>query len=60
MGARVTTRHHPVIKALYARLLAAGKAKKVTLTTCMHKLWTIMNAMVRDLKPWQSREVSIA
>ena len=60
MGALVATRHNPVIKAFYERLLAAGKAKKVALTACMHKLLTIMNAMVRDLKPWQPREVSIA
>jgi len=26
----------------------------------MHKLLTIMNAMVRDLKRWQPREVPIA
>jgi len=26
----------------------------------MRKLLTIMNAMVRDLKPWQPREVAIA
>ena len=60
MGALVATRHNPVIKAFYARLRAAGKAKKVALTACMHKLLTIMNAMVRDLKPWPPREVSIA
>ena len=60
MGALVATRHHPVIKAFYERLRAAGKAKKVALTACMHKLLTIMNAMVRDLKRWQPREVPIA
>ena len=60
MGALVATRHHPVIKALYERLLAAGKAKKVALTACLHTLLTIMNAMVRDLKRWQPREVPIA
>ena len=60
MGALVATRHNPVIKAFYERLLAAGKAKKVALTACMHKLLTIMNAMVRDRKPWQPQEVAIA
>ena len=49
-----------MIKAFDERLLAAGKAKKVALTACMHKLLTIMNAMVRDLKPWQPQEVPIA
>lgn len=60
MGALVATRHNPVIKAFYERLCAAGKAKKVALTACMHKLLTIMNAMVRDRTPWQSREVESA
>jgi transposase len=44
MGALVATRHNPVIKAFYERLLAAGKEKKVALTTCMRKLLTILNA----------------
>jgi len=60
MGTLVATRYNPVIKAFYDRLCAAGKTKKVALTACMRKLLTIMNAMVRDLKPWQPREVSIA
>jgi transposase len=49
-----------VIKGFYERWRAAGKAKKVALTACMHKLLTIMNAMVRALKPWQPQEVPIA
>jgi transposase len=60
MSTLVATRYNPVIKAFYKRLLAAGKLKKVALTACMHKLLTIMNAMVRDMTPWQPREVSIA
>jgi len=60
MGTLVATRHNPMIKAFYERLLAAGKVKKVALTACMHKLLTIMNAMIRDLKPWQLQEVPIA
>ena len=60
MSTLVATRYNPVIKAFYARLLAAGKLKKVALTACMHKLLTIMNAMVRDMMPWQPREVASA
>ena len=60
MGALVATRHHPVIKTFDERLLAAGTAKQVALTACMHQLLTIMNAMVRDLKPWQPQEVPSA
>jgi transposase len=52
MAALVATRHNRVIKAFYARLLAAGKPKKVALVACMRKLLTILNAMVRTGKPW--------
>lgn len=58
-GTLVATRFNPVIKVFYERLLAAGKVKKVALTACMHKLLTIMNAMVRAMMPWQSQEVAI-
>jgi transposase len=60
MGTLVATRFNPVLKAFYTRLLAAGKVKKVALTACMHTLLTLMNAMVRDMTPWQSQEVAIA
>lgn len=53
MGTLVATRHNPVIKAFYERLLAAGKEKKVALTACMRKLLTILNAMIRDQVKWQ-------
>ncbi|HZW05602.1 MAG TPA: IS110 family transposase [Phycisphaerales bacterium] len=52
MAALVASRHNPVIAAFYKRLLAAGKAKKLALTACMRKLLTILNAMLRDKKPW--------
>ena len=53
MSALVATRHNPVIRAFYERLLAAGKAKKVALTACMRKLLTILNAMVKNQQRWQ-------
>jgi len=53
MGALVATRHNPVIKAFYERLLAAGKEKKVALTACMHKLLRILNAMMKHQTKWQ-------
>ena len=43
----MASRYNPVIRALYQRLVSAGKPKKVALTTCMRKLLTIVNAMVR-------------
>jgi transposase len=53
MATLVATRHNPVIQAFYARLLKAGKAKKVALTACMHKLLRILNAIVTTKTPWR-------
>ncbi len=53
MGALAATRHNPVIRALYARLLSRGKPKKVALVACMRKLLIILNAMMRDQQPWR-------
>jgi transposase len=58
MGTMVATRYNPVLKAFYERLLSQGKAKKVALIACMHKLLRILNAIIRDLKPWQAPSVS--
>lgn len=52
MGTLVAVQHNPVIRACYARLLAAGKPKKVALTACMHKLLTILNALLRQRTAW--------
>jgi transposase len=45
-------RYNPAIRAFYARLRAAGKAAKVAQVAAMRKLLVILNAMVRDNKPW--------
>jgi transposase len=47
-------RYNPVIKANYERLVGRGKEKKVAITACMRKMLTILNAMMRDQKPFQS------
>lgn len=52
MATLVATRHNPVIHAFYARLRAAGKPAKVALIAAMHKLLTILNAMVKAQQPW--------
>jgi transposase len=57
MGTLVATRYNPQIKVFYERLLAAGKVKKVALTACMHKLLTILNALLKYRTPWQPQEV---
>ncbi len=55
MSALVASRHNPVIREFYERLLAAGKVKKVALTACMRTLLTILNAMVKHHRTWQPR-----
>ena len=54
MGALVATKYNPVIRALYHRLLAGGKAKKVALVACMRKLLTILNAMAKNNERWRA------
>ncbi|MBI2832518.1 MAG: IS110 family transposase [Chloroflexi bacterium] len=54
MAALVSTRFNPVIRNYYERLLTAGKAKKVALTACMHKLLTILNAMLKHHTTWSN------
>ena len=54
MAALVASKHNPVLKAFYQRLIADGKLKKVALTAVMRKLLTILNAILRDQTPWQT------
>jgi transposase len=52
MATMVAVRYNPVLKAFYERLLERGKLKKVALVACMHKLLTILNAIVKQGKAW--------
>ena len=52
MPTLTAVRRNPVIKHFYQRLIAAGKPKKVALIACMRKLLTILNAILRDNRPW--------
>jgi transposase len=54
MSATVAATHNATIAALYQRLSAKGKEHKVALVACMRKLITVLNAMVRDGKAWNS------
>lgn len=53
MATLSAVRFNPAIRAFYARLVASGKLKKVALVACMRKLLTILNAMVRDARPFE-------
>lgn len=52
MAALTATRHNPVIRSFYERLLDRGKPHKVALTACMRKLVVILNAMAKSRQPW--------
>jgi len=52
MGMMSAIQCNPKFKAMYANMVAAGKHKKVALTACMRKMITVLNAMLRDGKPW--------
>jgi transposase len=53
MAALVASRHNPVLKVFYRRLIAAGKPKMVALIAVARKIIVTLNAMIRDKKPWQ-------
>ena len=48
------TRHNPMLKAFYQRLLAKGKEKKVALVACMRKLIVILNTMIARGEKWDA------
>ena len=52
MAALVAARHNPALRNLYQRLKAKGKKPKVAIVAVMRKLITILNAILRDGKPW--------
>jgi transposase len=53
MATLSAVRFNPVIRQFHERLKAAGKAPKVALTACMRKLLVILNAVIRNERPWQ-------
>lgn len=57
MAALSATRFNPIIRTFYQRLRQAGKDFKVALTACMHKLLTILNAIIRTNTPWHENTI---
>jgi transposase len=53
MGALVAARYNPALKAFRQRLIAAGKPKLVAIIAVARKLLTILNAVLRDRRPWR-------
>jgi transposase len=60
MATLSAVRGNPAVRALYGRLLAANRPKKVALTACMRKLLVILNAIVRDGTRWNSATHELA
>lgn len=52
MSALTGIRYNPLLKAQYEQLVKRGKEKKVAITACMRKMLTILNAMMRDQRPF--------
>lgn len=57
MCAMSASRHNPVLRTFYQRLLAAGKNKMAAQIAVARRLLTILNAIIRDRKPWQPASV---
>lgn len=54
MAAVTASRHNPVLRALYARLRAAGKPAKVALVACMRRLLVLCNHLRKTQQRWQA------
>ena len=52
MGALVAARHNSALRGFHQRLLDAGKPKLVAIVAVARKLLTILNAIIREQKPW--------
>jgi transposase len=53
VGAMVAARYNPQLKNFRDKLVAAGKPKLIALVAVARKLITILNAILRDRRPWQ-------
>jgi transposase len=54
VSALAACRYNPPLKDFRDRLIAAGKPKMVAVIAVARKLLTILNAIIRDQKPWQT------
>jgi transposase len=46
-------RFNPALRAFHQKLVDAGKPKIVATVAVARKLLTILNAIIRDQKPWK-------
>lgn len=55
LAAMVAGRHNPVLKRFRDKLVGEGKPKLVALIAVARKLLTMLNAILRDKRPWQPK-----
>lgn len=53
MAALTAARWNPVLRDFYHRLRSTGKPAKVALTAVARKLLVLLNAILRDARPWR-------
>lgn len=53
MAAVTASRHNPVLKSFYERLIAKGKPAKLALVALMRRLVVFANAVLRSGQPWK-------
>lgn len=54
MAAPTSVRHNPAGRTTHQRLRARGTPAKAAIIAAMSKLLTVLNALLRDGRPWQS------
>ena len=57
MACLVAIQHNPALSRFHRRLREAGKPTRLALVAAMRKLLTILNAMLRDHKPWANAQI---
>jgi transposase len=55
LAAMTASRFNPTLKLFRDKLVNAGKPKRVALIAVARKLLTILNAILRDNRPWQPK-----
>jgi transposase len=53
MAAVTASRHNPVLRPFYERLIAKGKAPKVALIAVLRRLVVFANAVIKSGQPWK-------
>jgi transposase len=58
MAAVTASRHNPVLRPFYERLIAKGKPPKVALIAVLRRLVVFANAVLRSGQPWKGANAS--